>query len=536
MPNVHQNPYSDTLLEKVKQLNPGRLTQIIGETQYTSNGRIYNDMEALQRLVAEEYAAHKEAYDQYQVGDHVAGGGSWVDPETGRIIEGVNPGVSLDMSAYDLSPQAQADVQGARDTANSIMGRDSNRFAIDPSDLQQVGAYTMDPATADVYTADFENTFDPTRDQLNYANQLNDYAMNIDGTALGNAAELQYLAATGQMPSFADRSLQRDANALFAAQNALASRARGSSGAGLAMMNAQNNSALGYAQLMNAADIARAQEMTDARAALANTGGVIRQGNFQGANQAAQNASQLYAVNNSELGAQQQNAASLNQGSQFNTGVQNTAAEFNVGQQAAAAGANSKMLQDTLEGNRKYGFEAEGRDDQLAQGYVGQLIAAGENDRSAAITGEQNFAQVVGQNADRKANMFTNSATTAAQLAGQREAAQAQQTSGIIGGIGAGIGALASVISDRRAKTLMGPSDVADFTDADDYAYEYNERAGAEAGERHVGPMAQDLPDDVVERGPDGMLRVNLPRLAMRYAPAIGKLQREVDALKGKRS
>lgn len=537
-------PELQAMFEQVARGNPEMVNQLftrespayVGNPEDGPFTSVYEyDKDMIQRMLVEEYQRNEDFYANYD--PNAANPNSyWEDPGSGKNLYGIDPGISLDLEQYGLSDQAEADLQTTRDIGNEILNRDYNRFAIDPTQLQQVDAYTYNAQLADVYNTDFENTFDPTRDQLGYANALNDYAANIDGTAIGEAANLQYLAATGQMPSFADRSLQRDANALFAAQNAMAARARGSSGAGLALMNAQNNSALGYAQLLNSADIARAQEMTDARAALAQTGGVIRQGDFQAAQQAAANASQLYAVNNSELGAQQQNTAGMNAGSQYNTNLVNQATQYNAGQMQSADAANAKQLQDTLEGNRQYGMQAQQQDDTLARDYSNVLIAAGENDRAAAITAEQNYQNALMGNADRKANVFTQSQSSTNQLTAQREAAAVAEFGAITGGIGAGVGALATAISDRRAKTLIKPTAEADFTNAEDYEYEYNEHAGPMAGEHRKGPMADDLPEDVVMRGDDGMLRVNIEKLAMRQAAAIGKLQREVASLKGKRA
>lgn len=520
---INPNKYLELYEQAVNELNGGVWT-------FERNSPAFR---WVNEQLAKEYQNNIEYYSTYSADSYNPSRQTSV---SGTVYTGLNPGVALDLQQYELDAAAQAQIDRARDTASALEQRDASRYAVDPNQLSPVDTYTYDPTTADIYTAEVNGAFDPTLDQLGYANELNQYATDIDGTALGQAAELQYLAATGQMPSFADRSLQRDANALFAAQNAMAARARGSSGAGLALMNAQNNSALGYAQLLNAADIARAQEMTDARAALAQTGGVIRQGDFQGANQAAQIGQQLYAINNSELGAGIQNANMLNQGAQYNTNTRNQATQFNVGQMQSADSANAAALQQTLTANQQAAMQTGNADDLLLKDYNTTLIAAGENDRAAAITGEQNFQQTASANADRLANVQTDNMAASAQLTGQREAAEAQQNAAIIGAGGAAVGGLLQALSDRRAKDLIKPTAEADFTDAEDYEYEYNEHAGPMEGEHRKGPMADDLPEDVVMRGDDGMLRVNIEKLAMRQAAAIGKLQREVASLKGKRA
>src|SRR6187549_3870922 len=195
--------------------------------------------------------------------------------------------ISIDLGAYELDPQAQADAQTVRNIAQGVAGRDDTRYAVDPSQIPSIESYWYDPATADIYQTDVSEVFDPTRSQYGYANDLVEYASDLDGSHLGSAADLAYLAATGQTPSRADMELNRDANALYAAQMAMAARARGSSSAGLATMNAQNNAQLGYAQLLNNADIARAQEAADARGLYGQLGSTIRQGDLSAAGQAA---------------------------------------------------------------------------------------------------------------------------------------------------------------------------------------------------------------------------------------------------------
>jgi hypothetical protein len=69
-----------------------------------------------------------------------------------------------------------------------------------------------------------------------------------------------------------------------------------------------------------------------------------------------------------------------------------------------------------------------------------------------------------------------------------------------------------------------------DFEKVGSYEYEYKDprEPGAAPG-RHVGPMAHELRNlpGVVERGPDGMDRVNPDRLSLANASATGELARE---------
>jgi len=89
-----------------------------------------------------------------------------------------------------------------------------------------------------------------------------------------------------------------------------------------------------------------------------------------------------------------------------------------------------------------------------------------------------------------------------------------------------------------------GDKGVADMRGVSSNEYEYKpeyQGAPGTAPGRHVGPMAQDLEHlpGVVETGPDGMKRVNAPRLSMANASVAGELSRsdesktkEIDQLK----
>jgi len=69
------------------------------------------------------------------------------------------------------------------------------------------------------------------------------------------------------------------------------------------------------------------------------------------------------------------------------------------------------------------------------------------------------------------------------------------------------------------------------------YSYEYKDPSipGAAPG-RHAGPMADELKGipGVVETGPDGLDRVNGPRLEMANTSEIANLRRDMDALLGR--
>jgi hypothetical protein len=523
-------------IELVMQANQGLYQQILADNSYWVGDRQYYDWEKVTAAVNQEYAANKQQYDEYSF--------MAADPNRGlsdynfENFTGVNPGVTIDISKYDATPELAAATEYQRELANYYRDQDPNRWAIDPSTLLPVDTYTYDPATADIYTTDASQAFDPTRQQLGYANELTGYAAQLDGSHLGSAADLAYQAATGQAPSRADMALNRDANALYAAQMAMAARARGSSSAGLATMNAQNNASLGYAQLLNNADMARAQEAADARSLYGQLGGTIREGDIQAAQQATNIANQLYQVNNAELETGKANTDVLNQGSQYNTTTTNEANQFNVGQRQDAAGANSLQLQKTLEGNRDVGMKTEAADliasTGADQAYMGQL----NKDIDRGILGEETYQHAVGDISSILGNVYNNQANNRTQLEGIDMQVDSQEKGALLGALGTVGGAAATAISDERAKDVKGKGKPADFSNVKpmrwSYDAEHEDDEGTEwleDGEEMESGMAQEMPEDIVEDGDDGMLHVNMKKLMMRIPDALGDVQRRIAKL-----
>lgn len=525
------------LYNTINQYNPGFAQSVVAKYNipyhFDGEGRIYYDYpdnwdQTLQQEFEQEYQANKDYYDSR--------------PRVTGFKPGNDPGITIDPSGYDLSAQAQSDIGVIRDRAADIYGRDANRFAVDPYDIPATEGFGYDPALADVYTTDASGYFDPTRQQLDYAGNVLDYALDTNGTPLGQAANLQYLAATGQAPSAADLALDRDANALFAQQMAMAARARGSASSGLATMNAQNNAALGYANLLNSADQARAQEMTAARGALAQTGLGIRQGDLAGAQQASSNAQQLYAINNSELQAGQANTAALNQGAQYNTGVSNDALKYSAGAMQSASGANQQAAMDTLTNNANRGVVVGQGDDQLGSDYATKLLTTGEADRSAGIDRERDIQGATAENAKIMNNYDLGFATNSIADQSARRQAEAQKTGAIIGGVGTALGVLGTIASDERMKDVRGKGSPADFSKVKPMKWSYDaESEGApgtdwlEDGEEFESGMAQQFPKDVVEEGPDGGMRINAQKAMMRAFDALGDAQRRIKQLEARR-
>lgn len=101
------------------------------------------------------------------------------------------------------------------------------------------------------------------------------------------------------------------------------------------------------------------------------------------------------------------------------------------------------------------------------------------------------------------------------------------------GGMQAGGAILGGLVtmSDKRAKKAVKKTDAPDFSKAGSYEYEYkNPKADGAAPGRHSGPMAQELPKSMLKRGDDGLLRVDIGRLALSLASAMGDVQRRLGA------
>jgi hypothetical protein len=67
-----------------------------------------------------------------------------------------------------------------------------------------------------------------------------------------------------------------------------------------------------------------------------------------------------------------------------------------------------------------------------------------------------------------------------------------------------------------------------------EYDAEHQDAPGTEwldDGEEFKSGMAQDMPKDIVEKGPDGMMRVNVSKAMMSALTALGDTQRRVKQL-----
>jgi hypothetical protein len=465
-----------------------------------------------------------------------------------------NPGVSLDPAAYQQTQQELADTASLR--ALAAVSKDADRYGIAPNAVPTISTSGV-KKYREVSGDQFGQAFAPTQTALNGASEATLAASGNPYQAAAGSALTS--AALGTAPSQAELLLREaqarneaqtrvNVNALSAQQAALAAGTRGNV-SGLASLNAQNNTALGQAQLyQQSADqrqqmqyqaaAQRAGEMTDARAALASFAQAVRAGDYQGAAQLAQIAQQQYGVSQAELQNLQNNVAVASQTDQFNAEQARIAAEGNAGRAQQALLANQQTAASV------------GSSDATMQAQLQQsLVDAGNVQQNQRIGYETDYAGIISQNADRAANERTGNQTLAESKRQFNENQTDRYIGGLIqaggtvlgaavagpggaaaGGAAGGAAADAATGSDMRAKHVGAARSPADFRATQDAEWSYKDNyTGPRMGgpNDHVGPMAQELPDDV-QYTEDGKRVVNLSALAMRLAGSVGDLQRKI--------
>jgi hypothetical protein len=312
--------------------------------------------------------------------------------------------------------------------------------------------------------------------QLGYADASLGDARNVGVGQMQLASRLADVEAGRGGPSVAELSMRAAADDAQRRNLSMAAGGTGSSGAG-GMIAAMNANAAQQGQLVRDVGVQRAAEIATARGQL---GGVLtdaRGQTIQGA-QAAGQIADAYG-RQTEFAAQNEQA----------TRAQNDAARFQY--------------------------------DALAQDYAAR--------ESARRTGAEQFRVGAVQQDD-------------ALRSGQYSAtlgAEAQRDAATVGMVGTGLAAGAMLAaSDVRSKEKIAPADaVGALERVGTYAYNYRDPygPGAEPG-RQVGPMAQELaatPEGktVVEKGRDGKLAVNAPRLSLLNASATGEIARRVSGI-----
>lgn len=319
--------------------------------------------------------------------------------------------------------------------------------------------------------------YSAARGQLGNADAMLGDARGVGIGQLQLAQRLADVEAGRGGPSVAELSMRSAADEAQRRNLSMAAGGTGSSGAG-GMIAAMNANAAQQGQLTRDLGVQRAAEIATARSQL---GGVLTDARGQTI-QGAQAAGQLAR----EYGAQSEFAAQ----NELATRQQNDAARFQY--------------------------------DALAQDYAAR--------ESARRTGAEQF-RVGAIQQDDALRTGQYSATLGA---------EAQRDAGITGLVGTGIAAGAMLLpaSDVRSKEQIAPADAAGALErVGSYAYNYKDPygPGAEPG-RQVGPMAQELaatPEGktVVQKGRDGKLAVNAPRLSLLNASATGELARRVKGI-----
>lgn len=230
------------------------------------------------------------------------------------------------------------------------------------------------------------------------------------------------------------------------------------------------------------------------------------------------------------------------------------ALEAAMGGSTAIRGADTAAAQ-VAQGTRAQDIQAQGQamdrsqfdtQTQQTQTQLNDSLRLGLNDDAFGYTNlgqqtELDYAQL-GQNAlNSQADYELQQQQMALDAAKANQSADLEKDSGLTGLISSGVGAVAGLFSDERAKDLeQREAALADALEtvgnAPGYSYRYKNPGmpGAKSG-RMVGPMAQDiergpLGDSIVSDTPQGKM-VDPGRLEMVNTSAITELNHKVKAL-----
>lgn len=390
--------------------------------------------------------------------------------------------------------------------------------------------------------------------------------------------------ATQRAGQQAARQMQDGTEAAIRGQSALAAQARGGNMA-LALRGAGQNAALQTQQgnvgasraqqdaNFQAAQIAQqGQRQASAQQAAANlqTAGAVERANLE-----ALGAQRISDAQASQLASQeQQNALGLagslatnaRQGDLGMTqaGLSAMGLGLQADQQANALGlanAGNRLAADQFNQNMGLNYDQLGSANQLATNNLNASVMTGQAQRGQA---DQQFALgTLTGNAQMDAQV--NQAMAAAQMGSQQQLVQLMaqlddasrqrvldaygikqglaterrgQNTQMFGAGASAIGAaggFAAMFSDRRAKKKIKSEKTHDFRKATQHSYEYKEpdKPGRAPGRRH-GMMADQLPKQLLHKGEDGLMMVDMGNLMFSLAPAVGDLQKKVDHLQKK--
>jgi hypothetical protein len=411
------------------------------------------------------------------------------------------------------------------------------------------------------------------------ANQQFNAAATQAGLGYGDAASAaqfayqealaQQQAAGMQAGTAAARQTMQSAEDAIRQQAALTAGARGSN-IGSALLNAQGNAAQQMAQSgrqanqimadttlaagQQGAAAQRAASMSAAdqqRQAAAIQAGVNQQtgANLANASTAALEQRALGDARAAQLMSQEQLAAqgmALDATGQMRAGdTANVQSAIGIGQlglgqdQLATQTAmqNAQMTNDMGQFNATNTWNYDSQQAQLdaANNALNAQVYAGAAERGQDLFNTGFGAQQGMTMADAQAAMELERLRSANANAGMERGQQFDENAtanrgNIIGGIiGAGSSIGAAMLSDEREKDIEGDEEDHDFTKTKSKKYRYKDPKVSGADDReHIGPMAQELPKSAIIEGDDGKLRVDVGRLALSLASAMGDVQRKL--------
>lgn len=376
-----------------------------------------------------------------------------------------------------------------------------------------------------------------------------------------DAARLAAINAARQTQDAGAQSIKRQAALIAGARggNLGASLLAGQNNAATTMGMANRDASRGMFDAQNAASMQAAAQQ---RQAAANQEAYIRQA---AANEAATNIASGQNLSMASIGAREQQALADAQAAQVASQEQIAAMGLlnqGVGQMrgqdldTARTGVDIGQLglgMDTLRTN----VDMANRDSSIAvqQQNVANDLAA-QTTNAQLLAGNQALdASNMNAVADRGQGLYSDTlglragvATDAAgmpiretELRAELQNAAYDRAYGmtsdaakgrrqVVGGMmNAAAGALGGLMmSDRRSKEKVKKEAVPDFSRVKSRSWEYKREHKPEGGKgRFVGGMADEYPSHVIEKGEDGMLRVNVAKTLMSLTAAVGDLQRK---------
>jgi hypothetical protein len=145
-------------------------------------------------------------------------------------------------------------------------------------------------------------------------------------------------------------------------------------------------------------------------------------------------------------------------------------------------------------------------------------------------------AATTGENAAHNSAVTSTGQEITAQT--EKEKAEAQIKAAKYAAAAAGGSAIATALSDKRAKTDVKPKSLADAIGEQVHGVTFEYKPGAEDGGRHFGVLADELErviPGVVRKGGDGLKRVDTGQLSLANVALISEMADRIKALEGRR-